>query len=267
MPLSDDQLRKELSKYHQPIPAVERPLFLRMLLYGTWGVGKTLLSCRIGSNPLLMVTEPSDDTLRDWPEIAARVDVVEYGGINHLRMIGQGIQAGIYKNDTLIVDTASELIEEQLDFIKLHWKSPKETRPKFQGKSAGTPDIEVSGTDDYRLVRDGLRPVIKELCQLPINLIFTSHERDVTWSDEKKLKDDGTPLPPYRPDLPSQTLKLIAKRVSVVGRMTRQGNNRTLSFTTDNRLKEEVKSRIKELDGRRMTDEEFITAVNNWRER
>lgn len=235
-----------------------------MLLYGSWGVGKTKLACEVGLRPMHLVTEPSDDTLRDWPDLAAKVDVVEYGGVNHLKLIAEAFEKGLYPHDTLIVDTVSELIEEQLDAIKDGWKSSKDTRPKFAGKG-GNPDLEVVGTDDYRLVRDALRPVVKRLCMLPINLIFIAHEREPTWSDDKKLKDDGVPLPPMRPDLPSQTLKMIAKRVSVVGRMTRDGDKRTLSFRTDARLKEEVKSRIKELDGRRISDDEFLTIVNAWR--
>ena len=239
-----------------------------MLLYGTWGVGKTILACRVGLNPLLLATEPSDDSLRDWPELSARVSVVEYGGVNHLKLIGEAFKDGLYTNDTLIVDTASELIEEQLDALKAGWNPPKAgTRPKFESKVGGSANnIELVGTDDYRAVRDGLRPVIKDLCMLPINLIFTAHERQATWADEAKYAKDGTELPPTRPDLPSQTLSMIAKRVSVVGRMTRQGDNRIVSFRTDNRSKEEVKSRIKDLDGKRLSDIEFLETVSKWRE-
>ncbi len=265
--MNKDQLEKELSKYGKPEPSADRGLYLRMLLYGTWGVGKTIVSCRVGQRPLLMVTEPSDDSLRDWPDLAKRVDVVEYGGINHLRLLTEAFKQEIYPNDTLIVDTMSELIEENLDYVKQNWKSAKDTRPTFQSRTAGQPNLEVVGTDDYRVIRDGLRPTIKELCLLPINLIFTAHERDVTWADEQKNNRDGTPLPPFRPDLPSQTLKMVAKRVSVVGRMTRQGDKRQISFKTDVRSPEEVKSRIRQLDGRRMSDDEFISIVNQWRER
>lgn len=266
--MNKQQLESALSRYHQPMSAAERPKYLRMLLYGTWGVGKTILACRLGASPLLLITEPSDDSLADWPELAQRVSVIEYGGVNHLRLIGEGLREGFYTNDTLIVDTASELIEEQLDALRVGWTPPKAgTRPLFTAKSGGTSaNIELAGTDDYRAVRDGLRPVIKDLCMLPINLIFTAHEREVTWADEAKEKQ-GIELPPTRPDLPSQTLKMIAKRVSVVGRMTRVGDKRTLSFRTDNRSKEEVKSRIQELDGKRLTDEEFLKIVNEWREK
>lgn len=263
--MTPEQIAKELAQYHKPTPAIDRPLYLRMLLYGTWGVGKTILACRVGKNPLLLITEPSDDSLADHPDIAHRVTVTEYGGINHLRWIAEAFKSGYYTNDTLVVDTASELIEEQLDRIKAGYRPPKEnTRPKFSGVG-GLPTLEVVGTDDYRLLRDILRPTIKELCLLPINLIFTAHERAVTWSDQDKNRKDGTALPPVRPDLPSQTLSMIAKRVSVVGRMTRQGDKRELSFRTDT-TKEEVKSRIRLLDNRRISDIEFLEIVTNWRQ-
>lgn len=263
--MGPEQLERELAKYFKPMPATERALCLRMLLYGGWGVGKTKLACEVGQKPMHLVTEPSDDTLADWPELRSRVDVVEYGGVNHLKLIAEAFEKGLYPHDTLIVDTVSELIEEQLDAIKDGWKSAKDTRPKFTGKG-GNVDLEVVGTDDYRLVRDALRPVVKRLCMLPkTNVIFVAHEREPTWTDEANLNKDGKPLPPMRPDLPSQTLKMIAKRVSVVGRMTRVGDKRTLSFRTDDRLKEEVKSRILELDGKRMSDVDFLRIVNAWR--
>jgi hypothetical protein len=238
-----------------------------MLLYGTWGVGKTILSCRIGENPYLFITEPSDDSLGDWPDLSKRVTVTEYAGLNHLAMVSRAFKQGSLPHDTLIVDTLSELIEAQLDDIRDRWKGPKQTRPTFEPKEMGSglPKREVNGTDDYRLVRDSLRPVINELCSLPMNVIFTAHEREPTWSDEAKLDKDGTPLPPIRPDLPGQTLKLVAKRVSLLGRMTRQGDSRIISFRTDNQSREEVKSRIRELDGQRLKDTEFLDIVNRWR--
>lgn len=235
-----------------------------MLLYGTWGVGKTILACKIGQNPMHLVTEPSDDSLADWPELRKSIDVVEYGGVAHLKLIAQAFEEKLYTNDTLIVDTASELVEEHLDIFRAQYKPAKATRPTFQNRTAGQPAIELVGTDDYRLLRDSLRPTIKTLCMLPINVIFIAHEREPTWTDESKLKEDGTALPPMRPDLPSQTLKMIAKRVSLIGRMTRSGDRRQISFRTDS-VKEEVKSRIRALDNRRMSDEEFLSVVNAWR--
>jgi hypothetical protein len=262
--MNQEQIERELSKYHKPTPATDRPLYLRMLLYGTWGVGKTILSCQVGERPLLLITEPSDDSIADHPEIASRITVTEYGGVNHLKWIAEAFKSGYYTHDTLIVDTASELIEEQLDRIRDGYTPPKaNTRPSFAGKG-NLPTLEVVGTDDYRLLRDILRPTIKDLCLLPINLIFTAHERSITWADQDKNRRDGTPLPPVRPDLPSQTLAMIAKRVSVVGRMTRQGEKRQLSFRTDS-TKEEVKSRIRLLDNRRISDTEFLEIVTKWR--
>lgn len=263
--MNRDQLERELAKFNKPTPAQDRRLYLRMLLYGTWGVGKSILASQIGLNPLMLITEPSDDSLADWPDISARVDVVQYGGVNHLGLIRDAFREGLYPNDTLIIDTASELIEEQLDAVKDGWSSPKSTRPTFTAKTAGGKSMEINGTDDYHLIRNILRPVIKDLCLLPINLIFIAHERSTTWADEQKLKTDGTPLPPTRPDLPSQTLTMIAKRVSVVGRMTKDGDKRQLSFASDRRSREEVKSRIRALDNRRLSDTEFLSIVNEWR--
>lgn len=261
--MTPEQLERELNKYHKPELSADRARYLRMLLYGTWGVGKTICACRIGERPLHLVTEPSDDSLADWPDLKQRVTVTEYGGLNHLKLICEAFEHGVYPYDHLIVDTVSELVEEYLDALKLGWKPPKDTRPTFVG-NGGNKDFTVVGTDDYRAIRDNLRPVMTRLCRLPIHLTLIAHEREPTWTDEKKLKDDGIPLPPMRPDLPKETLKLVAKRVSVVGRMTRVGDSRTLSFLTDRRSKEEVKSRIRELDGKRMPDEEFIRIVNNW---
>lgn len=243
-------------------PLSER--YAKLLLYGSPGVGKTKLACEIGSKPLLLACEPGDETLVDWPELAARTTVMDYGGINHLNALHDALKSGVYTNDNLVVDTIDELVEIMLDDLIDLYTPSKNTRPVANPRpGSGAKKIEMSGTDDYRMLRDGLRPALRNLCRLPMNLVFTAHVREPTWADESKKKEFGTPLPPLRPDLPDKTYKLLSKYVGLIGYMERKGDKRTVTFRTESN-KLESKSRIRELDGKTIDADELPNIIRNW---
>jgi hypothetical protein len=235
-----------------------------MVLYGGIGVGKTKLACEIGSRPLLVAAEPGDETLIDWPELHQRVTVMDYGGINTLNAIVKAVRSGELTNDTVIIDTIDELVEIMLDDLVNGYQISKETRPTAHPKpGTGLRKLEMAGTDDYRLLRDGIRPSIRNLCNLPVNVILTSHVREPSWADEDRRRREGGQLPALRPDLPDKTWKLVSKYVGLIGHMTRRGEKRQISFRTDT-TKEEVKSRVRELDGRVINADELPTLLHNW---
>ena len=241
----------------------------RALYYGSPGVGKTVLAVQIalelGPRCLYIPTEPGDETLEDWPELLARTSVMDYAGINMLRELASAYRNGEYPDhQTLIIDTIDELTETMLDDLVAGYKPAKDTRPKAEPKPGlGLRRIEVAGTDDYRFLRDGLRPALRELCSLPVNLIMLSHVREPTWADENKLKTSRTPLPALRADLPAQTYRLVSKYVGLIGHMTRYGDTREVSFRTDN-AKEEVKSRIRDLDNRVIDANVLPGIIGKW---
>lgn len=237
--------------------------YAKILLYGAPGVGKTKLACEIGSQPLLLACEPGDETLADWPDLEARTKVMSYGGINHLNALYEAFRSGQYQHDNLVIDTIDELVEIMLDDLLAGYKPSKSTRPIAEPKpGTGLKRIELSGTDDYRMLRDGIRPGIRNLCSLPMHLVFTAHVREPTWADEARKKNEGVALPPTRPDLPDKTYKLISKYVGLIGHMERKGDRRTVSFRADN--KQEAKSRIKELDGKTIDADELPSIIRNW---
>lgn len=245
-------------------PASRSP-HVRLLLYGATGVGKTKLACEIGDKPLLIATEPGDETLRDWPELKARTAVMDYGGINHLNALYKALASGKYDYDTVIIDTIDELVEIMLDDLVSGYDLTKSTRPVAMPRpGSGLKKIELTGTDDYRLLRDGIRPGIRNLCKLPVNVVFTSHVREPSWADEDRKRRDSTPLPPLRPDLPEKTYRLISRYVGLIGHMTRKGDKRQLSFRCDtNRI--ESKSRIRDLDGQIIDADSLPEIVRKWR--
>jgi hypothetical protein len=241
----------------------------RALYYGSPGTGKTVLAVRIalelGERCLYVPTEPGDETLEDWPELLERTTVMDYGGISMLGELASAYREGRFADHpTLIIDTVDELTEIMLDDLVAGYKPSKDTRPVAEPKP-GTRlrKLEVAGTDDYRFLRDGLRPAIRELCRLPVHLIFTAHVREPTWADENKKKTLGTPLPALRADLPTQTYRLVSKYVGIMGHMTRKGDKRTISFRTDS-TKEEVKSRIRQLDGQVIDADELPSIIRTW---
>lgn len=241
----------------------------RALYYGSPGVGKTVLSVRIalelGERCLYIPTEPGDETLEDWPELLARTTIMDYAGVNMLGELATAFREGEFPgHETLIIDTVDELVEMMLDGLVAGYKPAKDTRPKAEPKpGSGLRKLEVAGTDDYRFLRDGIRPALRELCSLPINLILLAHVREPSWADENKSRATRTPLPALRADLPSQTYRLVAKYVGLIGHVTRTGAKREVSFRTDS-TKEEVKSRIKDLDNRVVDADELPTIIRNW---
>lgn len=241
----------------------------RALYYGSPGVGKTVLAvqiaCELGERCLYIPTEPGDETLEDWPELLSRTSILDYSGVNMLRELATAYREGEFSDHpTLIIDTVDELAETMLDDLVAGYKPAKDTRPKADPKpGSGLRRLEVAGTDDYRFLRDGLRPALRELCKLPVNLILLAHVREPTWADENKLKTMRTPLPALRADLPTQTYRLISKYVGLIGHMTRKGDKREVSFRTDSD-KEEVKSRIRELDNRVISADDLPGIIRNW---
>lgn len=256
----------DLEKY---IRDASHPRIHRSLIYGAPGVGKTVLGVSIalalGPRCFYVPTEPSEETLEDWPELRERTTIVDYGGINMLNEIVSAFRAGEYpEHRTIMIDTADELVEIMLDEFVAGYKPPKNTRPVAEPKpGVRLPRLEVAGNDDYRFLRDGIRPALRNLCTLPVHLIFTSHVREPTWADEDRKRTMGTPLPPLRADMPYKTYKLFSKYVGVMGHMTRKGEKRTISFRTDT-TKEEAKSRIRELDNKVFNADELPEIIKNW---
>lgn len=241
----------------------------RALYFGSIGVGKTVLAVRtalaLGPKCLYIPTEPGDETLWDWPELVERTTVMDYGGINMLGEMATAYREGQFpEHATIVIDTVDELTEIMLDDLVIGYKPSKDTRPVAEPRP-GTRlrRLEVAGTDDYRFLRDGLRPAIRELTRLPVHLIFTAHVREPTWADENKKKTLGTPLPALRADLPTQTYRLISKYVGIMGHVTRKGDKREVSFRTDS-TKEEVKSRIRELDNKVVNADELPDIIRAW---
>lgn len=248
------------------------PALLRALFYGAPGVGKTILAVQtalaLGERCLYIPTEPGDESLEDWPELRKRTTVMDYGGINHLGELYTAYQENEFPgHPTIIIDTVDELVETQLDDLVSSYTPAKKTRVIADPKPGlGLKRIEVAGNDDYRFLRDGLRPGIRNLCKLPIHLILTAHVREPSWADDEKREKKGIPLPALRPNLPGQTYKLVSKYVGLMGFMTRRGPKRTISFRTDTD-KEESKSRIRALDNEVIDADKLPGIIAEWSKR
>lgn len=258
-----------MTDLHKHIRDASHPKIHRSLIYGSVGVGKTKLAVEIalalGERCLYLRTEPSEETLYDWPELDSRTTILDYGGINMLGEIYTAYQENEFPgHGTIVIDSADELVETMLDDLVAGYKPEKATRIIATPKpGTGLRKIEVAGNDDYRFLRDGLRPPLRDLCKLPVHLILTSHVREPSWADDAKKDQRGTPLPPLRANLPGQTYKLISKYVGLIGYMTRKGDQRTISFRTDS-SKEEVKSRVRELDNKIIDADTLPTVLKNW---
>lgn len=265
MPEMDPKLIEALNKYRQPVSTVDEPLYLKATLYGDGGVGKTVLSCRFGKT-LLFSTDTGWAVTKNKFNFDLDVDFTTYQEPEHFRTVAKAIRLGVsgWDNyDTVVIDTISGLTEEYLDWLLQHVDLPKRSlgtykNPRMASEKKLKP-LEAHGWDDYSHAKVWLRPAIRDLMIAPVNVFLIAHEKENDPFKLKNDKDTGKLLP----DLPDKVYKLCHYNTHLMARMIREGDKRSLIMETNPKFA--AKSRIQALDGKKVTDEEFITAINNWR--
>jgi len=266
-----NNLDSELAKFEEPLPLHQSPHYLKACFYGEFGTGKTVLAARCGrpnTRTLFIAVDPGWVSLKNHPEITD-IDIVEYQGLKHVATIARAIKEGHsrYKDVGLvIVDTLSEIQENYVDFLaeKATWS--KDSRPVAIIKDDnGRPQNEViPGMDDYHLARNKMRPIVRDLCKAPVDVIFTAHLREPGPMDKQMTGGTSTPLRERRPTLTEKLYLVVARECHLLGFMEREGNKRTIQFETTKTVS--AKSRIKELDGRKVTAEELPQIIQKWRD-
>jgi len=193
----------------RPISDVEA--YIKWLLYGSKGAGKTYLAGR-APKPLFFDFERSTETLR-YSEETKNVPVLQAGvDFNSAQDIIDTVKAAIKSNyETLVFDTATRMQIFQMQEYMLAIEAADVKRNG--ANSTRTHYIPYQG--DFRYSTELLDELFMILQQAPIHVIFTAHARKVY----KEKSDKSMELTDIIPDLTPTLSGRLSGLVNVVGYM------------------------------------------------
>lgn len=243
---------------------------VKFFLYGEFGVGKTIAFCRwckilfehTGKKGLVVTTDTGMDSIHNHKDLLDFVEVVPYNGLSHLDAIGQAITEGVGGYEifgAVDLDTISQVQEEYLDWLLENFEFKGDLRDKGTPRlgTRGLKPQDITSLVDYKMARDNMRGPIKTLVKAPADVWFTAHLREPNFMEAQKGKIVR------RPTLTEAVFKLVAREASLLGFMERKGKNRTIQFETNPTTV--TKSRIKELDNLKVSDDDFLEILTKWK--
>lgn len=248
---------------NEPKSLSEQAKYIKALIYGDWGVGKTVLACSSGRRTLLITSgDGGESALYDYPDIRSNIDSVKAMGLSHVKAIFKAIEEKHedYKDyEVVVVDTISSMCDQYLKNMVDNYTVNKDrhtAKPKKTGAS-----LEAEGMGDYKFLAAHMRDLAPNSIAAPCDVLWLSHEREPSFTDEAK----GVFL--TRPKMPEKAADAIAECCHIVGLLerTKKGSQtkRTLKFEGSNRLA--AKSRIKSLDDTTIDVDKFWPLVEQWR--
>lgn len=248
---------------NKPIPLAEQRKYIKALIYGDWGVGKTLLAGSSGKRTLIVSSgDGGEQTLHDHPEYLRLCRYVRGNGLSHIKAIFKAIEEGHedYKDyEVVVIDTISSMCDQYLKNIVDNYTVNKD-RHTAKPKKSG-PVMEAEGMGDYKFLAAHMRDLAPVSIAAPVDVIWLSHEREPSFTDEAK----GVYL--TRPKMPEKAADAIAECCHIVGCLEKKRKGRevvrTLRFEGSDRLA--AKSRIKALDNQTIAVDEFWPMVEKWR--
>lgn len=268
--LSEKEL-EALEKYEQPMGARDRFPYLKMMLFGEQGVGKTVLSCCFGKT-LIISMDSGWESIKNWPDIEKNVEVVDYQGDKHMLLLARALatNSGRYAEiDTVVLDTVSQMQERYIDFLMARGKWDKQMRPQFKFTNAkdsikyGDMVKELPGGDDYHAARNVFREPLAILTEAPKNVIFLAHTKKpgALTPTEEKTK--------LIPNITDGLNTAIGRNCGLYGHMVvkkiKGEQIRVIDFIKNEDL--EAKSRINALNGALVKTETFVETIAEWQGR
>lgn len=239
----------------------EAPRFYKGFHYGEYGTAKTVTAGKLSRSKFLVVhTDNGWTSLDNHPDLVDNYDIVPYDGLSQLTTLAEWSYESDFPYDLIHIDTISQVQEEYLDWLldEISWS--QKFRESSQAKRRGAETVEVPGRADYHVTRNKMRGPIKALIKAPVDVVFSAHLREPT-EDEKA---SGKLV--RRPTLTQTVYSLIAREASVMALFERN-KNKGIEIRCETSNKQVAKSRIKSLDNRTVSVEEFVTAIHNWKDR
>ena len=193
----------------RPISDVEA--YIKWLLYGSKGAGKTYLAGR-APKPLFFDFERSTETLR-YSEETRDVPVLQAGvDFNSAQDIFDTVKAAIKSEyETLVFDTTTRMQIFQMQEYMLAIEAAD--IKKNGDKATRTHYLPYMG--DFRFSTELLDELFMLLQQAPMHVIFTAHARKIY----KEKSDKSMELTEIIPDLTPALSGRLSGLVNVVGYM------------------------------------------------
>lgn len=255
-------------------------LFYKGIHFGDFGTWKTVTSCRLPprkadpdkytiGKTFILAQDPGWASYKNHPELSGLVTPQIYLGYRHLEALTEAFYHQIppYDGyDTFLLDTFSGIQEDYVDTVVRSLTVNKDTRPRFTVKpnegalAEDVPVRELPGNDDYHAVKNILRPIINKLMAAPVNVIFIAHEREPNDQDKSK-----TTLKYARPSLTESVFKVAARGVHCIAYFEATDAEKTrVNVSLVPRPKRVAKSRIKSLEGKIVSPEDFPRFIYQW---
>lgn len=267
-----DQRRLDaLEKFPKPEPVGESKPYVNLFFFGTHGARKTVTACQIGAHRGKVLLHHSDGdwiSLKNHPEIEANVDRVPMTNPIQTKLISEALLHQVPPYDqyaTFVFDTVGGWVD---DFIEVLLNdvtySDKNARTRVSGKTSKgsifVRDMNLVTTEftDFNLAKMQLRPIVRNLVNAPVNVVFVAHDRVAE-------NDKGINWKHIRPDMPEACFTVAVRKSDSLGFFKKDGDSVKVSFKNEKNVT--TKSRIGVLNGKEFSTEEAVKQINQFMER
>lgn len=257
-----DRLQSQLEKYDSSMTAMRRPAFVNNILYGEHKCGKTKITAMIGERPRIFAVDNGWVTLKDWPEIAERVDVTVFKNFKHFEAFCTALieDAPIYQhNDHIIFDPMSKLVREYVQYLDANAITPKDesARVRWSRKpGAEDPDFEdftTPGMGDFNATLKYFRKWMYPLFRIEKHVTLIAHARIPSFMDKEKV---------IRAAFPQQTGDMFSQECDLISFMEADGDKRTISFEKSKR--KDAGARFRAVHGKVINAEDLPKLYQKW---
>lgn len=250
-----------LAKYQQPLDMTEKSPFLNQLLFGHHKVGKTVLAAHRGQRILLIACDGGWISLRDWDEELGKIDIVQYQGLNHLKLLSKAVRAQeppYDEYDHVIIDPISTAVSEFVSHLQDEFSpgGPQNRVTWTPKQGSKEKAFTTSGPSDFNAVLQHFRGPILRFNAAPVDVTYIAHVKDPSFMNPKDRS--------IKPNLPQGVAGLLAKEVGIIGYVELKGGKRTVSMRASE--DEDSGSWLRKLHGKVVTAEQYPEIIQKWKE-
>lgn len=188
------------------VPVGNKSKFVKILVYGMPGTGKTVFSAT-APGPLIVDVEKGAHSINNHPELRSAM-ALEFKSIFQVeQLIGflTAKEPALDQYETIVIDSFSELQKRDLDEVVRAEAAKDAARNKYLPIGA-----------DYNVNTEHMRQIASALRDLDRHIIVTCHV--------KEEKDDTTGRLLVRPNLTPKLASTLAGIFDVVGYMSTSGS-------------------------------------------
>lgn len=256
----DAKLKAELEKMAQveSMSSLQEPRYLRALLYGDPGMGKTDLAVKMAhvmtppEQRIIMISSDSAwVTALKYPDIAARIKKYDFDGFSQLKSLALAKIEELPEYTSLgcvIWDTVSRSVDRMLRRLVDAKKYPKQQL-----------DVMLEAYPHYRLAERSLSETVELLNKAQMNVIYTAHVREPTEKDKEKGKSY------IRPSMPEASFKVVAEEVAMIGHLYKEAKGNKRQIQVEGTKTVTAKSQISTIPETTYDTDQITTLLEKWK--